>query len=115
MILSRIKIYPAQGYAASIIDVLQSVQVLLASVSDCLHASVSVENGETDENEAILYVEKWRSRESLDEHLRSSAYLRVLEALELSCRSPEVTFFDGLEVGGWEIIEMARSTSVKNG
>lgn len=111
MILSQIKIYPARGYAAGIIDVLKSVQMLLASVSDCLHTSVSIENGE---NGAILYLEKWRSRESLDEHLRSSAYMRVLEALELSCRNPEVTFFDGLEVGGWEIVEMARSLSVED-
>jgi quinol monooxygenase YgiN len=108
MILSQIKIYPAQGYAASIIDVLQSVQVLLASVSDCLHASVSIESGEI---ETILYLEKWRSRESLDEHLRSNAYTRILEALELSCRSPEVSFFEGLEVGSLEIVEMARSLS----
>jgi len=111
MILSQIKIYPAEGYAAGIIDVLQSVQVILASVSDCLQASVSIESGESG---AILYLEKWRSRESLDEHLRSSVYMRVLEALELSCRNPEVTFFDGLEVGGWEIIEMARSLSAKD-
>jgi quinol monooxygenase YgiN len=106
MIFSQIRIYPAKGYVAGIIDVLQSVQVLLASVSDCLHVSVSIENGE---NGAILYLEKWRSRKALDEHLRSSAYTRVLEALELSCRNPEVTFFEGLEVGGWEMVEMARS------
>lgn len=111
MILSQIIIYPAEGYAAGIIDVLQSVQVILASVSDCLQASVSIES---DECGAILYLEKWRSRESLDEHLRSSVYMRVLEALELSCRNPEVTFFDGLEAGGWEIIEMARSLSAKD-
>lgn len=111
MILSQIRIYPAQGYAVSIIDVLHSVQVLLASVSECLQTSVSIESGE---NGAILYLEKWRSRESLDEHLRSSAYMRVLEALELSCRNPEVTFFDGREVGGWEVIEMARSLSAKD-
>ena len=111
MILSQIKIYPAEGYAAGIIDVLQSVQVILASVSDCLQASVSIESGESG---AILYLEKWRSRESLDDHLRSSVYMRVLEALELSCRNPEVTFFDGREVGGWEIIEMARSLSAQD-
>ena len=111
MIFSQIRIYPAKGNAAGIMDVLQSVQALLASVSDCLHASVSIENGEDG---AILYLEKWRSRAALDEHLRSSAFTRVLEALELSCRNPEVKFFDGLEVGGLEIVEMARSLSAED-
>jgi quinol monooxygenase YgiN len=111
MILSQITIYPAQGYAASIIDVLQSVQVLLATAPDCLLASVFIESVE---NGAILYLEKWRSRESLDEHLRSIVYMRVLEALEMSCRSPDVTFIDGREMGGLEIVEMARSFSTKN-
>jgi quinol monooxygenase YgiN len=110
MILSHIIIYPGQGCAASIIDVLQSVQVLLASESDCLQASVSMECGE---NGAILYLEKWRSRESLDQHLCSSTYMRVLEALELSSQNPEVSFFDGREIGGLQLIEMARSLSAK--
>jgi quinol monooxygenase YgiN len=78
---------------------------------DCLHSTVSIESVE---NGAILYQEKWRSRESLDGHLRSGTYTRVLEALELSCRNPEVTVFDRLEVGGLEIIEMSRNHSVED-
>ncbi len=112
MILSFTRIYPAQGHASDIIDVLQSVQVLLASASDCLHVSVSVESGEGG---VILYLEKWRSREALDDHLRSSSYMRVLEALEFSCQNPEVEFFDGLDIGGLEIVGMARSLLAEDG
>lgn len=110
MILSQIKIHPAPGCAAAIIDVLQSVQVMLASLPDCLLSTVSCESGE---NGVILYQEKWRSRKALDDYLRSGTFTRVLEALELSCRNPEVTFFDGLEVGGLEIVELARSHSAQ--
>ena len=110
MILSLIKIYPSKGHASDIIDVFQSVKVLLASVPDCLHAAVSIEG---EENGAIFYLEKWRSREALDDHLRSSTYMMVLEALEFSCRSPEVAFFDGVEVGGLDVVEMARSVTAQ--
>lgn len=108
MIISLIKIYPATGHAADIIDVFQSVKVLLGSVPDCLHATVSIEG---DENGAIFYLEKWRSREALDDHLRSSTYMMVLEALEFSCKNPEVSFFDGVEVGGLDVVGMARSVT----
>jgi quinol monooxygenase YgiN len=109
MIFSLIKIYPAKGHASDIIDVLQSVKVLLASVPGCLHSTVCIEGTGDEDHGAIFYLEKWRSRESLDEHLRSSTYMMVLEALEFSCRSPEVAFFDGVEVGGLDVVEMARS------
>ncbi|MGE4441762.1 MAG: antibiotic biosynthesis monooxygenase family protein [Desulfomicrobium sp.] len=108
MIISLMKIYPAQGHASGIIDVFQSVKVLLAPVPDCLHVAVSTESGE---NGAIFYLEKWRSSEAFVEHLRSSTYMMVLEALEFSCRNPEVTFFDGVEVGGLDVVERARSLS----
>ena len=108
MIISLIKIYPAKGHAADIVDVFQSVKVMLASVPDCLHSAVSIEG---DENGAIFYLEKWLSREAFDEHLRSSTYMMVLEALEFSCRNPEVSFFDGSEIGGLDVVEMARSIS----
>jgi quinol monooxygenase YgiN len=106
MILSLIKIYPATGHAVDIIDVFQSVKVLLASVPDCLHATVCIES---DENGAIFYLEKWRSRKALDDHLRSGTYMMVLEALEFSCKNPEVSFFDGEEIGGLDVVENARS------
>ena len=108
MILSLIKIYPAKGHTTDIIDVFQSVKVLLASVSDCLHATVFIES---DESGSIFYLEKWRSREALDNHLRSSTYMMVLEALEFSSQNPEVSFFDGVEIGGLDVVEIARSLS----
>ncbi len=56
----------------------------------------------------IRYAEQWESEESLCEHIRSDLYRRVLAALELSKRPPEVTFYYCSQTKGLELIEAAR-------
>jgi len=53
-------------------------------------------------------MERWRSREALERHLRSPLYCRVLEAMELSRQPPEVEFFAVQDIGGLELVEKAR-------
>lgn len=106
MILSVVKIYPPPGREHAIIDVLDSLTGPVSALAGCLGSSVSVETGA---GEVISYTEKWSSREALDRHLNSSLYRRVLEAMECSCKQPEVEFYDVTEVGGLELVKLARS------
>ncbi len=56
----------------------------------------------------LRYAEQWESEEALHAHIRSSLYHRLLEALELSQREPEVKFYYCSEIKGLELIEAAR-------
>ena len=105
MILSVIKIYPPPGRGHAIIDILDSLKGPAFALPDCLGCSVSVEVGE---GEAISYTEKWCTREAFDRHLKSSLYNRVLEAMECSCRPPEVEFFEVTDIGNLEMVERVR-------
>ena len=105
MIISIIKIYPTTESEHTIIDVLESVKILIANLPDCLECSVAVE---AEEGGRICYMEHWRTREVLDRHLRSPLYNRVLEAMELSQAIPEIAFFEVSSVGGLELVEKAR-------
>jgi quinol monooxygenase YgiN len=107
MTLAIIKIYPTPEANRASIEVLESLKCQLAANVDCLGCSVAVE---TDEAGAVCYTEEWRTREALDRHLRSSLYGRVLEAMEFSRLPPVVLFYEVKDVGGLELIELARTS-----
>ncbi len=56
----------------------------------------------------IRYTEQWQSEEALQEHIRSDLYRRLLAAMELSRKEPEVKFYCCSQVKGLELIEAAR-------
>lgn len=105
MLLSFVTIQPRPGDLAKLIDVLDSMCALLATDIGCLGCHLMVDAGE---NPSVRYLERWRNREALDRHLRSSLYCRVLEAMELSAQPPGVEFFEVLDTGGLEVVEQAR-------
>jgi len=106
MILSVVKIYPHPGCEHAIVDVLDSLTGPVSALAGCLGCSVSIEAGT---GEVVSYTEKWCNREALDRHLNSNLYSRVLEAMECSCKPPDVEFYEVINVGGLELVNLARS------
>jgi len=105
MFFSFVKIDAPPGQAHTIIDVLESMRGQTASSPGCLGCLLTVEVGASD---TICYQEQWRDRETLERHLRSPLYARVLAAMELSCTQPLVEFFEVSKTGGLELVEVAR-------
>lgn len=105
-----IKIYSSAGHEHNIIEVLHSMKGPMANLVDCLDCFIAVEWGE---GSAICYMEKWRSREALDRHLRSPLFCRVLEAMELSRKPPRIDFYEISGIGGMELVENLRSPKMK--
>lgn len=105
MILSFITIYPRPEEDSKVIDLLDSMYGLTATNPGCDGCHVLIERGTQS---AICYLERWRSLEFFEEHLRSPGYSRILEAMELSQRPPEIEFVQGDIFGGLEVIEQVR-------
>ena len=103
MLLSLITIYPLQEDESKVIDVLDSIQGLIAANADCQCCLFTAGIGKS-----ICYMERWRTREALDRHLRSHLYCRVLEAMELSRIPPTVEFYTISGIGGLDLIENVR-------
>ncbi len=112
MYLALIKIYPAAEMEPVIIDVLESLQGPNAANADCLDCTITV--GTDEERKVICYTERWRSREALDRHLRSPMYRRVLEVMESSQLPPVALFYETNDVGGLELVELARTDKSKH-
>ncbi len=105
MIFSFITIYAQPGEEAKVLDLLDSMHGLTATNPGCDGCHVLVDRGGP---QTLRYLERWHSRESFEEHLRSPAYSRVLEAMELSRIPPEVEFVQGERFGGLEVIGQVR-------
>ncbi len=62
-----------------------------------------------DDPDAILFVEEWDSRESLDHHIKSDSYRIILSLMELSVETPEFKLNSISKTEGLEAIEAVRS------
>jgi len=105
MFLLLTRIYPSTGNEHTVIDVLDSLKGPISSNNDCLACGISVE---TDETGAICYLEKWLTREALQQHLRSALFDRVLAAMEFSRQPPDVAFYEVNEIGDLNLVEKVR-------
>jgi quinol monooxygenase YgiN len=109
MMLAMVKIVPSPGKRQEILDILLSVKGPTLAVPGCRACSIYEEHGA---EQAIAYVELWQAPAEMYRHLRSPLYSRVLEAMELSARKPEICFHTVLRTEGLELIESLRSTSI---
>jgi len=111
MIISLLTIRPLPDKQQAVIEIRMSVQTITRLKPGC----VSCEIYEVDKHgEKILYIEKWQTKEDMHEHVRSKLYLRVLSAMEFSNEPPEISFHEGSETKGIELIEAIRTRSDNN-
>jgi quinol monooxygenase YgiN len=85
----------------SIRSLIESARLDSACVDCRLLADVADPN-------AITLVEEWSTRSSMERRMRSAAYGRLMQLLELSCRPPEARFHAIAESSGLEAIERIR-------
>jgi len=90
------------------IDILRTMENLTRSKPGCQCCCLYEQLNDTH---TVLYVEQWESRETLQHHVRSSMYMRLLTAMELSSEAPEIQFHEIAETRELEFIEEMRSES----
>ena len=112
MILALIKINPHPRTRLEILDILRGAECVAMTKNGCLESSVYLKK--TFEEEVILYVEQWQSREDFERHVRSSQYDRILVAMDLSSSPPKISFQEGDDLGGMEVIEAIRNQKTRN-
>jgi len=105
LIFAIIKVFPPARQQAQVMEILRSVQDLARPTPGCAGCWVSEESFPQPH---IRYAEQWESDESLHEHLRSPLYRRVLAAMELSTRQPEINYYYTTAERGFDLVEEAR-------
>ena len=108
MIIASIRIDPMPGKQLPVLEILMSVKTMTRLKHGCIYCNIYEEH---DDGQKILYIEKWQAKEDMYQHIRSNLYLRVLNAMELSSKPPEVFFHEDSETAGIELIEAIRVES----
>jgi quinol monooxygenase YgiN len=106
MIIGTVRILPPPGRRADVLEVLRSVQGPVRAQPGCAACDIYDEQGAES---AIVFVERWESDAALQAHLRSEAYRRILGAIELSGRQPDIRFEHVTAKEGIELIERSRN------
>jgi quinol monooxygenase YgiN len=109
VVFSIIKLFPSPRQRAELIELLRSVQDLTRPLPGCSASWLSEDDFLHDD---VRYLEQWESEPAMHTHIRSDTYRRVLAAMELSKKAPEVTFFFSSENKGFELIENIRCKGV---
>jgi quinol monooxygenase YgiN len=58
-----------------------------------------------DDDGSLTFVEEWRERADLEEHLRSAAFRKVVAVLEQGSEAPEVEIDEIVSRSGVELVE----------
>jgi len=106
MVISLIELVPGLDTRQAMVEILHFVESRLAGNPGCVCCRIY--EG-LDENHTILYVEQWESEQALYNHIRSSLYLPVLNAIDLARSEPKISFHGVSNMGSMDLIEALRS------
>ena len=110
MIVARIELEPSVGERRAMLEILQFVERGLGNNPACLSCGVYEK---LDQRRTILYEEKWESEQSFRNHIRSTSYLALLNAMELAQSKPKISFNEVTNTRSMELIEALRSRDAK--
>ena len=105
MIIGTIRILPPPGRRSAVLEILRSVQGPVRTLPGCVACDIYEEQGA---QAAVVLVERWESDDTLQAHLASDLYRRILSAIELSGDRPEIRFEHVSASEGMEVIERSR-------
>jgi quinol monooxygenase YgiN len=109
VVISLIEFATTTRRRGEILELLRYCADDLRTKPGCMGAGV-YEAG--DQNEAILYLERWRSAEELHRHIQSNLYLGVLNAMDLASAPPDVKFYEVSNMESMELIATLRTPGV---
>jgi hypothetical protein len=110
MVLSMMKLFIPAERRASAVEMLNIVHQRLGICADYLGSCIEERDVPCSH---ILYLERWKSKDALRDHVRSSLYRSVLWAIELSERPPEISFYCLWHSQGMDLIRAFRDGALK--
>lgn len=106
MELTTLRLFPSHEQRRQVLNVLRSIQGPTSTKAGCRCCRICEEDGQEN---AILYMECWDSREEFERHVRSDMFRRVLQAMELSGRAPDLKFHQVVDSQGMELLNVLRT------
>lgn len=106
MLIFLLKITPPATCRREVLEILNTVHGRTAVQRGCLASEIYEGVGD---DQAILYLEQWKSAADLHSHIQSVIYARLLAAMDLSAIQPEIHFYEISQVQGMALIRRLRT------
>jgi quinol monooxygenase YgiN len=107
MVLSVLKFEVIREKRQAALEILRTMERRTRGKLGCMDCGIYERYG--DDGEAILYLEKWSSKEDLYRHIKSDSYILVLTVMEFANQEPEIYFHEIPETGRLELIKTLRN------
>ena len=108
MVVVTLRIKVASMDRAEIVKLIQPIIGPVEAQSGCLLFRLY---SETDDDDALLLLQEWRSQEDLDKFIRSRDFKRVLAAMDLASQLPEFSVNTVSLKSGMKLVEKLRLNS----
>ena len=108
MFLTIVRIFPSANEKEAVRGFLGALVRPVRAQLGCLNCSLSTEF----DPDALVLSETWESEKDLVRRLRSAGYAKVLAAMEMSMRKPEVFIYEVVHHNGLEVIEKVRMAAM---
>jgi len=105
MVSFILRLKPNPESRQDLLAILNSMRGPLNVRQNCLACEL-YETQEDDNN--ILYLEQWSSKEALYDHIRSDLYLKILMVMEMVVEEPNIYISEIASTQGMELIQKLR-------
>jgi quinol monooxygenase YgiN len=106
MILAVLELVPQMQQRQPMLEVLRFVEERVRTKPECLDCGVFEE---ATGAQRVVYMEQWRSAKDLHAHLQSGLYSKILQAMELACEEPRISFHEVSQTRSMDLITQLRS------
>jgi len=63
-------------------------------------------------DDRLIFIQQWESREGLERHLRSEQFLKVLACMDMAVEKPELVFQESANTHGLGMVEQVRGGEI---
>ena len=86
-------------------QILETIRSMIGPTSaqpGCLHCDFL---SSTQNDDILVLLEKWESQETLNQHIKSEEFRKVLAAMDTACEPPDLSFYEIDSLAGMDRVE----------
>ncbi len=105
MIIMTLRFTVPPDKIADVIAIINSIREPICADPGCSHLSLY---NDINNDNALLLVGEWESQQALEEVIHMEDFSKILVAIELASRTPEISFNTVSDRVGFDLIEKLR-------
>ena len=102
MVITILQLKAAPEKRLNIIKTIHAMIGPTKAQSGCLHCELF---GSTQNDDKLILLEKWESQETLNQHIKSEEFRKVLAAMDAAYEQPEINFYEIDSLAGMDLVE----------